>query len=56
VLGEIRALPVDDPVRQGVQRAVDGLLKDAQRSGALIVAGRRRPLIGPSSPMRSPVR
>lgn len=31
VLGEIRALPVDDPVRQRVQRAVDGLLKDAQR-------------------------
>ncbi|MFI7553213.1 SDR family NAD(P)-dependent oxidoreductase [Micromonospora sediminimaris] len=31
VLGEIRALPVDDPIRQRVQRAVDGLLKDAQR-------------------------
>ncbi|MDG4795429.1 SDR family NAD(P)-dependent oxidoreductase [Micromonospora sp. WMMD1082] len=31
VLAEIRTLPVDDPVRQRVQRAVDGLLKDAQR-------------------------
>ncbi|MEU4693961.1 SDR family NAD(P)-dependent oxidoreductase [Actinoplanes sp. NPDC023714] len=31
VLGEVRALPVDDPVRMRVQRAVDGLLKDAQR-------------------------
>lgn len=39
VLGEIRALPVDDPVRQRVQRAVDGLLKDAQRQRR---ANRRR--------------
>ncbi|WP_307872985.1 SDR family NAD(P)-dependent oxidoreductase [Paractinoplanes ovalisporus] len=31
VLGEVRALPVDDPVRMRVQRAVDGLLKDAQK-------------------------
>jgi len=39
VLGEIRALPVDDPVRQRMQRAVDGLLKDAQRQRR---ANRRR--------------
>lgn len=39
VLGEIRALPVDDPLRQRVQRAVDGLLKDAQRQRR---ANRRR--------------
>jgi NAD(P)-dependent dehydrogenase (short-subunit alcohol dehydrogenase family) len=39
VLGEIRALPVDDPERQRVQRAVDGLLKDAQRQRR---ANRRR--------------
>ncbi|MFK3979546.1 SDR family NAD(P)-dependent oxidoreductase [Micromonospora sp. NPDC050397] len=39
VLGEIRALPVDDPVRQRVQRAVDGLIKDAQRQRR---ANRRR--------------
>ncbi|MGW4460802.1 SDR family NAD(P)-dependent oxidoreductase [Micromonospora sp. NPDC004704] len=39
VLGEIRALPVDDPRRQRVQRAVDGLLKDAQRQRR---ANRRR--------------
>jgi NAD(P)-dependent dehydrogenase (short-subunit alcohol dehydrogenase family) len=31
VLEEVRSLPVDDPVRSRVQRAVDGLLKDAQR-------------------------
>lgn len=39
VLGEVRALPVDDPVRLRVQRAVDGLLKDAQRQRR---ANRRR--------------
>ncbi|MEU2610512.1 SDR family NAD(P)-dependent oxidoreductase [Micromonospora sp. NPDC007271] len=39
VLGEVRALPVDDPVRQRVQRAVDGLVKDAQRQRR---ANRRR--------------
>ncbi|MEV4642259.1 SDR family NAD(P)-dependent oxidoreductase [Actinoplanes sp. NPDC049548] len=31
VLDEIRARPMDDPDRRRVQRAVDGLLKDAQR-------------------------
>ncbi|GAB2575222.1 oxidoreductase [Paractinoplanes abujensis] len=31
VLDEVRGLPVDDPVRLRVQRAVDGLVKDAQR-------------------------
>ncbi|MBL7259184.1 SDR family NAD(P)-dependent oxidoreductase [Actinoplanes sp. LDG1-01] len=31
VLGEVRGLPVDDPVRLRVQRAVDGLVKDGQR-------------------------
>jgi NAD(P)-dependent dehydrogenase (short-subunit alcohol dehydrogenase family) len=39
VLGEVRELPVDDPVRLRVQRAVDGLLKDAQRQRR---ANRRR--------------
>ena len=39
VLGEVRGLPVDDPVRLRVQRAVDGLLKDAQRQRR---ANRRR--------------
>ncbi|MFI7547862.1 SDR family NAD(P)-dependent oxidoreductase [Actinoplanes sp. NPDC049599] len=39
VLGQVRALPVDDPVRMRVQRAVDGLLKDAQRQRR---ANRRR--------------
>ncbi|MFB9238389.1 SDR family NAD(P)-dependent oxidoreductase [Plantactinospora siamensis] len=31
VLREVRSLPVDDPVRLRLQRATDGLLKDAQR-------------------------
>ncbi|MGX7675665.1 SDR family NAD(P)-dependent oxidoreductase [Plantactinospora sp. DSM 117369] len=31
VLAAVRALPLDDPVRQRVQRAVDGLVKDGQR-------------------------
>ncbi|MEV6630807.1 SDR family NAD(P)-dependent oxidoreductase [Actinoplanes sp. NPDC051470] len=31
VLGEVRALPADNPVRLRVQRAVDGLVKDAQK-------------------------
>jgi NAD(P)-dependent dehydrogenase (short-subunit alcohol dehydrogenase family) len=39
VLDDVRALPVDDPVRLRVQRAVDGLLKDAQRQRR---AARRR--------------
>ncbi|MBB2943490.1 NAD(P)-dependent dehydrogenase (short-subunit alcohol dehydrogenase family) [Actinoplanes lutulentus] len=39
VLGEVRELPVDDPTRQRVQRAVDGLLKDAQKQRR---ANRRR--------------
>jgi NAD(P)-dependent dehydrogenase (short-subunit alcohol dehydrogenase family) len=39
VLGQVRALPVDDPIRLRVQRAVDGLLKDAQRQRR---ANRRR--------------
>ncbi|WP_163569678.1 SDR family oxidoreductase [Fodinicola feengrottensis] len=32
VLARVRELPVDDPARVRVQRAVDGLLKDAQRT------------------------
>lgn len=39
VLAEVRALPVDDAVRLRVQRAVDGLVKDAQRQRR---ANRRR--------------
>lgn len=31
VLAAVRALPMDDPRRQRVQRAVDGLVKDGQR-------------------------
>ncbi|GAA2532953.1 SDR family NAD(P)-dependent oxidoreductase [Winogradskya humida] len=31
VLGEVRDLDVDDPVRQRFQRAVDGLVKDGQK-------------------------
>ncbi|GIF63567.1 oxidoreductase [Asanoa ishikariensis] len=38
-LGEVRELPVDDPARLRVQRAVDGLVKDAQRQRR---ANRRR--------------